>query len=61
MNTKDVEKQLKPCPFCGSKRIVVVTQYNGKVISIYCDDCPAEMTRGGETLPGMVKLWNTRN
>ena len=64
-------KELKPCPFCGSKNIKIYKSGMLAAHSITCEDCHAmfqdeyERTPGGKwvyrkSLKDLVKLWNTR-
>lgn len=47
-------KEFNPCPFCGSKNIVIVGY------TIFCDDCGYEFeTDGFETEEQAIKIWNT--
>lgn len=55
---------LKPCPFCGLKKIVVVKNNDNGIGSegYYCC-CASCESRGawGFTKTGAIMLWNTRN
>lgn len=56
------DERLKPCPFCGSKRIQLFPS-NGEIFDdmweSFCWDCSA---RGplGKTEKGIVRQWNRR-
>lgn len=52
-------KELKPCPFCGSDRVEVRTDDEGKSWYIFCNDCG--LMCGYATLEdGVVEAWNRR-
>lgn len=54
-------KELKPCPFCGSKNILTATQKPvgmGEYFMIKCFDCSAEITRS--TKRKATEAWNRR-
>lgn len=76
MNIKDYEKQLKPCPFCGSTPTIGEYGYgsgnygSGHRIEIHCNHCKVEMICGDtswrslencqEELQEAVNKWNNR-
>jgi Lar family restriction alleviation protein len=50
--------ELKPCPFCGCKKIRMHYSNNG-AHSIYCNNCNVETCTSGGT-DRCVTEWNTR-
>ena len=63
--------ELKPCPFCGGKRIGMSQRqaYNGSVdVTIYCSEgvrCSASvrtvsLPTAKEAVEAAVKMWNRR-
>lgn len=52
------ERKLKPCPFCGNRRIRILPQPNG--FSVDCLECQAKI-RVFSAFPGdIVASWNRR-
>ena len=51
--------ELKPCPFCGSKRVDVRQEFSCTPYQALCEDCGAELWR--DTFIEAVKAWNTRH
>lgn len=57
---REMEKQLKPCPFCGGKPEIRDT-YCYHAFAIHCTKCSAGIGNvGTDTLEKAVKLWNRR-
>ena len=57
--TDNVEKELKPCPFCGGE--IEITEHEGisdDDIDGYSICCPCVF--GGEDKDAVIKAWNTR-
>lgn len=52
-----MSEKLKPCPFCGSKRIEISS--NGIVCVVYCTNCKAS-TNLAERKEDAIYLWNKR-
>lgn len=50
-------EKLKPCPFCGSKRIDISS--NGKVCVCFCTNCKAS-TNLAARKEDAIYLWNKR-
>lgn len=61
--TKCKENEIKSCPFCGGKEIVV-DKYKtevGERYRIFCTGCMAMIDPGWAQQPGVVKeMWNKR-
>jgi Lar family restriction alleviation protein len=55
-----MNEKLKPCPFCGSKNIVVAHTKKLFVYRSICKDCGADNCKLAETEEDAIKLWNTR-
>ena len=53
----EMNNKLKPCPFCGSKRIDIAS--NGKVYVCYCTNCKAS-TNTAARKDDAIYLWNKR-
>ena len=51
--------ELKPCPFCGSKRIVIHKLPDGKTKFAICMNCKAS-SNGADREEDVVYLWNKR-
>lgn len=56
-----LEKNLKPCPFCGSKKI----EFSNNRCCLYCDECESEgpvsyLMNYDDVKKDAVKLWNER-
>lgn len=57
-------KPLKPCPFCGSKKVSMYDAsirdffYEKECYIIECDRCSANIERYSET--GVKRAWNRR-
>jgi Lar family restriction alleviation protein len=49
----DILSQLKPCPFCGSRTILV------QDLSLYCQNCGAKGPSGSSVTQALI-LWNVR-
>lgn len=52
-----MSEELKPCPFCGSKRIGISS--NGKVYVAVCTNCKAS-TNLAARKEDAIYLWNKR-
>lgn len=57
------EKELKPCPFCGCRKIMILidkesTRYTFLRFRAACEKCSAQMY--GSKLPRLVESWNRR-
>lgn len=54
--------KIKPCPFCGSKDINILTKPDQGAVTIYCGLCSAEGADRDEceTLQSVVDSWNER-
>jgi len=64
-----MSEKLKPCPFCGSKPIIIKVGNNftrKKSVRIKCQSCRIERTTGAIRyniewcLEEAIKAWNTR-
>lgn len=53
---KDTE--LKPCPFCGSKNIVL-TSHGAVIVFVQCDDCCATFPHF-DSEEEAINTWNRR-
>ena len=54
--------ELKPCPFCGSKLVLIIKSDNPYLYFPYsslCDNCGAS-ARPGRTKAGAIEEWNRR-
>lgn len=54
---------LKPCPFCGSKRVHFDKSWASSVILIYCPGCTAVVSFGNnkrDTFKKATEQWNQR-
>lgn len=67
---KELQKQLKPCPFCGSD-VIYITHRNGYIdttVIVFCNSCKISVDIeendqegwNGETVRRAVKAWNRR-
>lgn len=57
------DNKLKPCPFCGGKRVHFDRAWASQVILIYCPDCTAIVSFGAnkrDTYVYSEKAWNRR-
>ena len=52
------EKNLKPCPFCGSKDVSISHVY-GSLYQGYCDNCTGEGP-WRNSRRGAIAAWNRR-
>ena len=53
------KKELKPCPFCGSKSVEIFRSDNLDSWRVSCDDCG--VTTNGETSEEIaITVWNRR-
>lgn len=58
------EKELKPCPFCGCQKVVILRdneelyRYNLLRFRVVCEKCSAQIYRG--KIPQLVESWNRR-
>lgn len=53
--------KLKPCPFCGSKAMVIRNAFENCVIyHIECTGCLGEHARYMESREAAIEAWNTR-
>ena len=62
ISTKEIEKQLKPCRYCGNENPQVFHQdYNGDtyVGDEYSIDCDCGICSGWFSAEELIKLWNT--
>ena len=53
-----MSEELKPCPFCGSKRIGIVSNIQ-KGYVVYCTNCKAS-TNVATRKEDAIYLWNKR-
>lgn len=56
-----MDKELKPCPFCGSNNVDCDHEPNGVIFSIWCASCSVGIDHsitGGHV--NLVERWNTR-
>lgn len=51
--------KLKPCPFCGSKRINVWFDNQRRIAHCGCEDCGV-FSFGGESKNNAIEAWNRR-
>lgn len=51
------ENELKPCPFCGSDKIRVIS--NGVSYHVNCDQCECRTTRYRKK-DKAIEVWNRR-
>lgn len=40
----ELEKTLKPCPFCGTQPVIEVNAYDNEFISLYCKNNECKLT-----------------
>lgn len=60
MNVKN-DIELKPCPFCGSKKVKKVTSPLQGTQMFICANCGADVCfYGAEHEPKATKAWNRR-
>ena len=55
--------ELKPCPFCGGVKAHFDSSWASSVILIYCPDCTAVVSFGGnkrDTYKYSKEAWNRR-
>lgn len=52
--------KLKPCPFCGSKKISVVMPSGDSAFNVACDDCGCVLFTNYKKGKQAVAEWNTR-
>ncbi|MBO5492222.1 MAG: Lar family restriction alleviation protein [Pyramidobacter sp.] len=50
--------ELKPCPFCGAKRITVRETFRETFV-VYCENCHCS-TPYGMSKQYLIELWNRR-
>lgn len=50
---------LKPCPFCGSKNIILISSHNKTWNYATCDDCNSDGPMA-DTPEDAKKKWNNR-
>lgn len=57
-------KELKPCPFCGSDRVYVLHLYHQDAVygnEVRCGDCGARITEAGKnSREHAIRRWNRR-
>ena len=55
-------KELKPCPFCGGKAEMLISEYEGsrKEYPAACAECDGMVERWRETEEEAVEQWNRR-
>jgi len=51
--------ELKPCPFCYEKEIIIDKYPNNSIYYAVCTNCNAQSTIASRK-ETVVKLWNTR-
>jgi Lar family restriction alleviation protein len=56
MRTIMEDKEILPCPFCGSNKISVICKY---YFYCFCDDCEAEGSIK-ESREEAIEAWNKR-
>ena len=53
-------KNLKPCPFCGSKKVIVYKDsINPKCCFVFCEGCRVN-TADFDTKKEAIEAWNRR-
>lgn len=55
----EMNKELKPCPFCGSTRVRVMYSEINKAHVVYCTNCKAS-TNVAVREEDAIYLWNKR-
>jgi Lar family restriction alleviation protein len=63
-----IKNKLKPCPFCGSKKVEISESSFGPVNmkpyavfqSVWCDGCNMDVSMGRVTEKQAIKMWNKR-
>lgn len=64
MEMEKAEKLLKPCPFCGCQKVVILKDaeelycYGLLRFRVVCEKCSAQIYRG--KIPQLVESWNRR-
>ena len=55
-------EKLKPCPFCGGKAEMLISEYEGsrKEYLVACAECDGMVERWIETEEEAVEKWNRR-
>ena len=56
----DKNYKIKPCPFCGSKNIIIKDSENGVDEKVWCIGCQANIPRFKGRRKELIKAWNTR-
>lgn len=57
------DSELKPCPFCGCDNIQKTSDGGCRKFTVYCTECPAEVTDygwGDEAHQAAHDAWNRR-
>lgn len=54
------KQELKPCPFCGSEKIKIVSIAKNHN-TVYCRDCGSSVGEFHRTEKLAVEAWNRRN
>lgn len=54
-----MSEELKPCPFCGGKAVLLGGPQAQECHSVWCLDCSAKMQGGMQSEP-LVEKWNAR-
>ena len=52
--------KLKPCPFCGGKAEILVTQETKPRFFVWCPKCECYAARVHNTRQGAADAWNRR-
>lgn len=57
-----MQNELKPCPFCGGKAIILQTDTSYRYSKYFatCNSCGAEMPRVCRTREEAIEVWNRR-
>lgn len=54
------ETMLLPCPFCGSKNIIIKDSENGVDEKVWCIGCQANIPRFKGRREDLIEAWNRR-
>ena len=53
--------ELKPCPFCGSNKVVIRWNFRYEVYEVNCVGCNCTLTHWYECADEAINAWNRRH
>jgi transcription elongation factor Elf1 len=60
MNERDALSKMKPCPFCGSEKLIIIAMKTRR-LQVNCTNPWCGSSSGYcDKLEELVKVWNTR-